>query len=364
MTVDTELDVTRTIYRVSDFLSWQRAGTLDMRPPFQRLSVWSPKAKSFLIDTLLRGYPVPLIFLQEGTNPETYEPTRRVVDGQQRLRTIIGFVDPTCIPDLSDEEDFTISGIHNEDLAGSRFEDLDEDDKFHILNFEFSVHILPSTTTVKTLLEVFARMNSTGTKLNEQELRNGFAGDFKQFAYHLSYENLERWLEWKVLTQTQIARMKDVELTSELALFLLRGFRNKSQKALDALYEDFDDAFPHRIAVAKRFETVMAKLEAVYSSQLDAVFDEDFPGSGFATQGWFYVLFAFVHDLMYRNTIERRPGETAKNVAAKRLRHHLANRTDELRAGDFDADLLKALRGAATDRRSRETRLQFIAAGW
>lgn len=357
-----ELEVTRTVYRVADFLSWQRAGSLNLRPPFQRLSVWTPKAQSYLIDTLLRGYPVPLIFLQDGTDPDTYEPIRQVVDGQQRLRTILGYIDPTCIEDF---EEFTISKVHDPELAGCRFKDLSKTQRDQILNFEFSVHVLQSTTTVKTLLEVFARMNSTGTKLNEQELRNGFAGAFRQFAYELSYENLERWLDWGVFSQAQVSRMKEVELTSELVLFLLRGFRNKSQRALDDLYLEFDDDFPFADSTEARFEQVMSKLESVYTKSLDEVYEEDFGESGFATQGWFYVLFAFVHGLMYgQTTVLESPGLKAKRVTTDRLRQHLAGRAAELRSEDLPLDLVKALRGAATDRRSRETRLEFLSTNW
>ncbi len=49
MDVVQSLDVTRTTYRVADFLSWQRGSNLSLRPKFQRNSVWTAKAKSFFI---------------------------------------------------------------------------------------------------------------------------------------------------------------------------------------------------------------------------------------------------------------------------------------------------------------------------
>ncbi len=39
------LHITKTTFRVADFLAWQRHSALDLRPPFQRGSVWSTKAK-------------------------------------------------------------------------------------------------------------------------------------------------------------------------------------------------------------------------------------------------------------------------------------------------------------------------------
>lgn len=61
------MKITRTMYTISDFLAWQRGGQLDLRPPFQRGSVWNTRAKSYFIDTLLRGFAVPIIFLQDET---------------------------------------------------------------------------------------------------------------------------------------------------------------------------------------------------------------------------------------------------------------------------------------------------------
>jgi hypothetical protein len=45
------MPIQKTFYRVGDFVSWQKAGTLELSPAFQRRSVWKPGAKSFLIDT-------------------------------------------------------------------------------------------------------------------------------------------------------------------------------------------------------------------------------------------------------------------------------------------------------------------------
>lgn len=59
------LDIAKTVYKVSDFLSWQKAGSLVLSPSFQRRPVWEAGAKSFLIDTVVRGLPMPIIFLRE-----------------------------------------------------------------------------------------------------------------------------------------------------------------------------------------------------------------------------------------------------------------------------------------------------------
>ncbi len=54
------LYVEKTTYTIVDFLEWQRQGSLDLQPYYQRRSVWNPRVRSLLIDSLLRGYPLPL----------------------------------------------------------------------------------------------------------------------------------------------------------------------------------------------------------------------------------------------------------------------------------------------------------------
>jgi hypothetical protein len=359
-----QMSVTRTTYKVLDFLDWQRNGTLDLRPVFQRGSVWKPKAKSFFIDTLVKGFPVPIIFLQDETNPKTYAPRRLVVDGQQRIRTVLAFIDRSCLPDSDSHDEFVVLPIHNPEIAGRPFAKLPKEIRHQILNFEFSVHVLPATTSNQALLETFARMNATGVKANEQELRNAkFFGAFKTVAYELSYEQLERWLHWRVFSRDQIARMKDVELTSELVQFMLRGVSGKDQRALDGLYDEFDEEFDQSGEVARRLRFVLDKLEDVYRAELNQLFEEEFSDTPFKTHGWFYVLFAFVYDLMFAaSALDKSPRPRTLN--SRRVREFLMLKTEALASKNLPPDVLKSLRGASTDKVSRETRYSFLSQGY
>ena len=59
------LDVTRR--SVAQLKKHWDQSELDIRPPFQRNPVWSEKQKSFLVDTILRGYPIPEILYARGS---------------------------------------------------------------------------------------------------------------------------------------------------------------------------------------------------------------------------------------------------------------------------------------------------------
>ena len=354
------LSLTRTTYRVADFLSWQRSGNLELRPPFQRGSVWSQKAKSFFIDTLVRGYPVPLIFIQDRTDQKTYEPKRLVVDGQQRLRTVLAFVEPKCLSDRQEGDKFTVLAMHNPDIAGLSFQDLAQDVRERILNFQFSVNVLPSTTPGAALLEIFARMNATGTRLNDQELRNaGYAGAFKQTAYALAYAELDNWMAWGIFTNMQLARMAEVELTSEILMLLINGPRGKSQPAITKVYTEYDDDFPFAKAARRRFLHIFEGLASIYARSSD---DAIRP---FRSQSWFYTLFSFAHNCCFADYLAQKRSGSPRRVDWETVRSHVVRRARALeREQDLQPDLVKALRGASTDKGSREQRHRFIARGW
>lgn len=134
-------DIHRTVYKVSDFYSWQKDNSLILSPKYQRRSVWTPQKKSFLIDTIIRNLPIPIIFIRErNTDLDSFTQKREVVDGQQRLRTILSFINPKIIKNYDQNKDhFTISRAHNKSLAGKTFTELDDDIKklFLITNLVF-----------------------------------------------------------------------------------------------------------------------------------------------------------------------------------------------------------------------------------
>jgi len=355
------LSVVRTTFRVSDFLGWQRQGALNLRPPFQRGSVWNKKAKSFFIDTLVRGFPVPLIFLQDDTDPKTYEPRRIVVDGQQRLRTALAFIDPSCLDDRSDEDEFTVLRMHNERLHGRPFDALEETIQSRILQFQFSVATLAPGTPNRLLLEVFARMNSTGSQLKPQEIRNArFNGAFKRVAYSLSYDHLEQWLDWKVFTRSQVARMTDVEFTSELMMATLAGPSAKSQKRIDEFYESYDDEFAEAPQVAERIGRVLKRISDAYAGKLNREYGGEFRSSPFNGQGWLYAIFSAVDRSMHGAPLLSREPTSKRALTAKALRKALDTVQYRLREGDAPARVLMALRGAAGDLSSRVARQAFL----
>jgi hypothetical protein len=347
-----QINITKTVYKVSDFLSWQRSNSLVLSPSFQRRSVWPKAAKSFLIDTVVRGLPIPIIFLREQTDLNTLEPIREVVDGQQRLRTLISFIEPDLLKDFDpDRDSFVVKKTHNADISGKTFRHLTADTRKRILNYDFSVHVLPSDTDDREVLQIFARMNATGVKLNAQELRNAeYYGVFKTLAYNLAYEQLSRWRAWKIFSENDIARMSEVEETSDLMLLMLIGIHGKSQEALNKVYSTYEEEFPQGTDLAHRFRLVMDKIDETFGRHIQS--------SAFSRKALFHTLFTFYYDHLYglNSPLERRkPNELSSAIVAA-----VKETSDQILHGTLDEKLAKVLRGATGDPGSRRLRLEFM----
>lgn len=343
----------KTVYKVHDFLSWQRNKSLVLSPSFQRRPVWTKSAKSYLIDTIVKGLPIPIIFLRERTDLKTLEPYREVVDGQQRLRTIISFIDYSLIDNYNhDRDDFTILKSHNKELANKRFNDFDDNIKQRILQYEFSVHTLPSDTEDSEVLQIFARMNSTGVKLNYQELRNAeYFGIFKNTCYQLAYEYLNTWRDWSIFSENEIARMLEVEEASDLISMMLNSkIQSKSQTSLNNIYKKYDDEFPYHEEVIHRFRYVMDKISNTIG--------RDIVNTEFKRKALFNTLFTFYYEQIFSYI---RIGEHAKpNLISPKINAAIRITSDKIRQRKLPEELLKVLRGATNNLESRKQRLNFL----
>src|SRR2546421_5325680 len=88
---------------ISWFQDQYKAARLELRPPFQRKPVWTDKQRSFLIESILMEIPIPEVYVQV-TQAEDGTEQYGVVDGQQRLRTILQFVGIEREKDQEDED--------------------------------------------------------------------------------------------------------------------------------------------------------------------------------------------------------------------------------------------------------------------
>lgn len=266
-------------FTVSDLYNWHRGGELNLSPTFQRRLVWSGVARSYLIDTVARGLPMPKIFYRMQIHPDEVKSVREIVDGQQRLDALFSYIDGR----------FPVYRSHGSFASGKRFAQLTAEQQSLILSYDITADLLIGASD-GLVFQIFARINSYGIRLNAQEKRNAeFAGVFKHTCYELGTTHLEFWRRNGILSNENVARMDEAELTSELVIAMMGGLQDK-KKSINSYYQENDDRFPEQKRMVKQFERVLEWIENNVG---------DLKETAFARRAMFYSLFVAVADTLY-----------------------------------------------------------------
>jgi uncharacterized protein with ParB-like and HNH nuclease domain len=174
-------------------------------PPFQRRYVWTITQASSLIESFLLGLPVPAIFLYRDRTSQRL----LVIDGQQRLRSVFGYFEGK-MPDTNQR--FSLRSVKSQ-WDGLFFENLSSADQIRLKDSVLRAIIVeqidPHDDT--SMFHIFKRLNTGGTTLTPQEIRNAlYQGPFLQLLDELNES--EQWRK-TILGATQPdKRMRDVEL--------------------------------------------------------------------------------------------------------------------------------------------------------
>lgn len=168
-------------------------------PNFQRQYVWKPSEASKFVESLLLGLPVPSIFLAK----DKYSNKLIVIDGQQRLRTLQFFYEGV----FPHSRAFKLTGVIPE-LEGKTYSDLSPEDRFTLDNTIIHCLIISENEKSDSIFYLFERLNTTGTPLTNQEIRNAvYHGPFNDLLFELSKSEI-----WKSLYHKDDIRLEDQDL--------------------------------------------------------------------------------------------------------------------------------------------------------
>ncbi|HAM50223.1 MAG TPA: hypothetical protein DCP92_05840 [Nitrospiraceae bacterium] len=217
---------------LSWFIDLYHGGQLDLTPPYQRRSVWTLKDRRFFIDTIFRKYPCPAVFLHKDLDEKSGKMIYHVIDGKQRIETILSFI----------QNSFAIDpGYGDRRLDGKKWKTIESelDFKDRFLNYDLAIEYI-DTNDKQFINGVFDRLNRTSRKLERQELRHArYEGWFLTIAE--AEAEKEEWERLGVVTKARMRRMKDVQYISELLMVFLKGsISGYNQDALDTIYADYD----------------------------------------------------------------------------------------------------------------------------
>lgn len=162
---------------------------IDISPDFQRGQVWNLPSKARFLDSLLKNLPIPSMCISLDMSSQK----RVVIDGLQRISTIVEFLDA-----VENDEDLVLSSLDDIDdrLSGKSIKQIKEyspDVISFIENVSIPVTVLRCDLSKENHMEyiftIFHRLNTGGTKLNNQEIRNCiFNGNFNDILFECSYQ--------------------------------------------------------------------------------------------------------------------------------------------------------------------------------
>ncbi|PIQ48357.1 MAG: hypothetical protein COW03_11000 [Cytophagales bacterium CG12_big_fil_rev_8_21_14_0_65_40_12] len=240
---------TWTINKLIDAYSNEK---LNLNPPYQRKYIWSLKDQQTLIDSLLRGFAIPNIFLFE-KKKDVFE----MVDGQQRTRTIIGFLKKA-------------------------FKNLDNkyfDEQIHsgLMSYEIPVTIIEELEKDESIERFYSLVNRAGVHLNRPELNKSeyFDTHFQRLITELA--DLDNFQSLGIFTELSTKRMNDVDFVAELVTLMKEGVSDKKIK-VDKLfetdisvddYEQLKSSFSQVIAIFKELDQITPIKKTRYKQRND-----------------------------------------------------------------------------------------------
>ncbi len=244
-------------YTISEVLKWDEDKELELNPKFQRGPVWSAPARTYLIDSLLRGYPIPKLLFRTIVDRNSRRTLRDVVDGQQRLRTVIDFAN----------DKFALGGKAGEEFRGSRYSDLDPDIQDQFLAYKFTCEQLLGASD-EDVLEIFVRINSYTVPVNDAELRNArFDNEFSGLVKNLIRQVPTVW-DIGVLSNRDRVRMMDQSLISEVLGFFQAGVADGAEVDITRIYTRNKDATSEDLPDAHDVAAVMEETANLLKDEL------------------------------------------------------------------------------------------------
>lgn len=171
------MEIVQTTFTVADYCERLKKNDIIVNWKYQRSSkVWPSQAQSFLIESILLGFPVPALYLFQKTDRISRRTVREIIDGQQRTVAVRAFYDGDLR--LSKTLEF-------EEAAGRTYFELDHRLQERFLSYGLDVSLFVNTEE-EEVREVFRRINSYEVPLNAEEQRHAqWQGEFKWLIYHL-----------------------------------------------------------------------------------------------------------------------------------------------------------------------------------
>ena len=249
---------------IGELINLYQDGELDVHPEFQRFFRWTPEQKSRLIESILLGIPIPSIFVSQREDG-----VWDVIDGLQRLSTIFQLVGI-----LKDEEGQLVEPLR---LSRTKYlpslegliwngdggNSIGSENQRLIKRSKIDVKIVLRESSESSKYELFQRLNTGGSPLSDQELRNVILITVNNEAYDW-FVNLAKEPDFKTctaLSDTQHDKQYDVELV--VRFVTLRKLRQSSLRSIGDISEFLTEKSVE-LADLSKFRKIRVKEEKAF----------------------------------------------------------------------------------------------------
>ncbi|MCO5238353.1 MAG: DUF262 domain-containing protein [Chitinophagaceae bacterium] len=264
-------DLTHNSYPkpVHDLVHLYNNKQLNLNPGFQRNSVWGLKDRAKLIESIIRNYPVPAIFLyrREENGKIVYD----VIDGKQRIESIFLFMGvlrgnrfnvKTQLDDNSDNIEFDWNYLKRKNKQS--------------LIEGYRIYTIEVDGDLSDIIDLFVRINSTGKALTSAEKQHAkyYNSPFLKTAASIAEKYKDYFSKTGILSTGQISRMKHVELLCEIMLSIGSDDVINKKAALDKIMgkgltpSQINKQKGQVVRVLNRINTMFPKLKEIRFRQL------------------------------------------------------------------------------------------------
>lgn len=216
---------------------YKKRKQLVLNPAFQREGVWSRKDRVLLIDSIMKGYPLPAIFIYR--RQDGHRVRYEVIDGKQRLETIFYFMGELK-GEFSLFEGKVIDRDREEEVVEYSWKRMDKADRRTIQ--EFKLNIITVEGDPQKIEKIFVRINSTGKALSEGEILKAKYLNTPLFAALRSLAGERRIASalerMNVVNVSRKKRYVDVLLLAEIVMSVVKGGPLDKKKALDEMLSE------------------------------------------------------------------------------------------------------------------------------
>ncbi len=245
-------------FSVYELVRQYQNGRIILDAEFQRNLVWTKKDMSRFIESIILDLPIPALFFNQ-----TVENKYIVVDGRQRISTLISFLGKAKENDVFEHLNFKLTGLKGlPHLNGKTYQDLKEyiGLQARIEDKALNIFVIKPSVKLEIIYDIFDRINTGGTRLNKQEVRNALlAGKSNQLLKDLAQTD---YFQEAINEGISDKRMKAQETVLRVLSFMIfdyeKEYKGSMSNFLEMGMKELNKTDDNKIEELKnRFEKVM-----------------------------------------------------------------------------------------------------------